>query len=762
MSDATSSLTVWQPVLVYLVDLGEKDERSISFTKSFKLTAELLPKVRGISVQSLLDDISRSFNNTARQVEDFPLKNLSHVPRSVRTLNFKQLDEGLMTLNLCASLDVGRREDYEKKISKAVKKISERVDIAFKEGKEQMQKDNFLTDENLQRKINHLYVDLLSLQDGAPLMAGSINVQFHVSELAEAATEKARASAIESRSFLVKLPEFSRHVCRAKSLAESFPTLKPIIDKDIDESLRLFQAKHKQDPRQIGFLALQLNQEMGGVGGRVVSEHAVFKGYELALWAQKTKQQGGDYIKDNLKTLSWLPITGAGPSDYASGMLFGQEGYKGAFEICLSTFRRICNECMGPDAADIDSAVRQTLHLAKNWREKLKLQKGTMQWPSAFLKNDLPSLIGHVFSIWSLMKVQIYFDNVSKDEAKETAAVDSNYFPAPHAAQMVAVLRMLGVGYRNQAALVNCLIQVQTGEGKSVVLASTSSVLALLGCEVNVACYSDYLSTRDGADARPMFELLGVAANIHYGTFNQLCERIIGENGDIRLRVSALIKGEKESLKKPEKIMPKILLIDEVDVFFSSDFYGQIYEPSSRISSPAISEFIKFLWSRRQSKGIKTEALQSTAFADLKKTICPLWEKLLLETVKQLIEDLKSIEDHKKMYSVVPSANGELKIGYLEQDKYSTTTVYQYKTLWAYFAEHEADKTKITESVRDSMIGFNFSLGAFSYTELAKVRLVAEEEKVPQNAVFERILGVRYFFSFCTFVFVLAPFFLFL
>lgn len=39
-----------------------------------------------------------------------------------------------------------------------------------------------------------------------------------------------------------------------------------------------------------------------------------------------------------------------------------------------------------------------------------------------------------------------------------------------------------------------------TGEGKSVALGATSTLLAILGYNVNVVCYSSYLSNRDRND----------------------------------------------------------------------------------------------------------------------------------------------------------------------------------------------------------------------------------------------------------------------
>ena len=76
----------------------------------------------------------------------------------------------------------------------------------------------------------------------------------------------------------------------------------------------------------------------------------------------------------------------------------------------------------------------------------------------------------------------------------------------------------------NNDDLQNNLVQIGTGEGKSLILAVTSCILALLGVSVTCACYSEYLSNRDYEDFLPIFEALDVTKHIHYSTFNKIFE----------------------------------------------------------------------------------------------------------------------------------------------------------------------------------------------------------------------------------------------
>eukprot|EP00965_Chrysotila_dentata_P112687 3723867-Pleurochrysis_carterae.AAC.1 len=55
-----------------------------------------------------------------------------------------------------------------------------------------------------------------------------------------------------------------------------------------------------------------------------------------------------------------------------------------------------------------------------------------------------------------------------------------------NAMQVICMLRLLGASAKGYSPLVNHLAQVPTGEGKSLILGTTATVLALLG--YNVRC----------------------------------------------------------------------------------------------------------------------------------------------------------------------------------------------------------------------------------------------------------------------------------
>lgn len=79
-----------------------------------------------------------------------------------------------------------------------------------------------------------------------------------------------------------------------------------------------------------------------------------------------------------------------------------------------------------------------------------------------------------------------------------------------------AVSRQLGISlYPVQlagayAAALGWMIEMQTGEGKTVVAAAAATTAALCGSRVHVATTNAYLAARDQASVQPVFELLGL------------------------------------------------------------------------------------------------------------------------------------------------------------------------------------------------------------------------------------------------------------
>lgn len=81
--------------------------------------------------------------------------------------------------------------------------------------------------------------------------------------------------------------------------------------------------------------------------------------------------------------------------------------------------------------------------------------------------------------------------------------------------------------------------------------------------------------------------------------------------------------------------------------------------------------------------------------------------------LKNMINDLKTIQE-KSDYTVK-----EDKIAYKDQDGYSTSIIYGYKTMFLYFVENQ--KKNITDSSLEANICLNLNCGSFSFAEIPKI-----------------------------------------
>eukprot|EP00935_MAST-01C_sp_MAST-1C-sp1_P000725 g725.t1 len=216
-------------------------------------------------------------------------------------------------------------------------------------------------------------------------------------------------------------------------------------------------------------------------------------------------------------------------------------------------------------------------------------------------KNDIPAMIGGVFAVWSML---------SKSENCSTEK-------RPLSPQVATIVRLLGLdaqwsttglslrGLRQwmsggaQAIDASHLAQVKTGQGKSVILGTLATVLCLCDFHVDCVCYSQHLSSRDAQDFGPVFKQFGVQDMVSYSTFRQLANKLINEDGEVRALTKALFGHgggsssghlselsalEEQDMSGKADKGKRILLIDEVDVFFSRDFYGSTHNPTVHLS----------------------------------------------------------------------------------------------------------------------------------------------------------------------------------
>jgi hypothetical protein len=465
--------------------------------------------------------------------------------------------------------------------------------------------------------------------------------------------------------------------------------------------------------RRITMLASVLNGEPSGLGQDILANYSCFKSFIVSVFNDKTKTQDIDYVLANMC--------------FIDGLLLDTRYLRKAYDEFAREYTRFLTKYLEPNPK-FDDIMFEIGDI---------IPRGSKGVFDADARGLLPRLLAPMFCIWTLSEAEQYFDYQEGSHS---------YLRQPHPAQVVAIFCILGVGIpaarQNESAyqrcraifqsffpdqtssratrtrgpanpsLHNCLVQIGTGEGKSVVLALTSATLALFGFEVNCACYSAYLSQRDFNEFGAFFTQLRVADKIYYGTFNQLCERLINEQGDIRELASQMIlSGPSAAATTASTKVPKVLLIDEVDVFFKPDFYGQLYNPIANIRNDTVLELVNYIWeSRGQTNQTVAAVKQSEAYQRCVVTF-PGWEDLLDEAVKDMMVHVRSFGT--PQYWVKDD-----KIVYKEQDGFSDNIVVGYRTLFAYFAECE--NGNISAATRDNFASINIRCGNFSYAEMPK------------------------------------------
>jgi hypothetical protein len=92
-------------------------------------------------------------------------------------------------------------------------------------------------------------------------------------------------------------------------------------------------------------------------------------------------------------------------------------------------------------------------------------------------------LIAHIQSLFSAIK--------SKKDDDGNIEIPFK----PHPAQIITMFLELDICQNKR--LKNKFCQVNTGEGKSLILAGIAIFLALIGIDVRCVCYSSFLSSRD-------------------------------------------------------------------------------------------------------------------------------------------------------------------------------------------------------------------------------------------------------------------------
>lgn len=636
--------------------------------------SELDSIISKIKYNEMLEAVKTKFVQLA---ESLSKTDLLSVKANMSTKNREEIYSKLNSdwITLRQSKNLRTHFDMEKIIKDCSLKIQHKIESIIKDADLIISKPNLSN--NDYESFNRYYNALVSLSRCvSSLEYLDIRVPEELRKLDTKIREK--VTALEAKILATtELEDIAKLIIDIKRISDGIVAFKTKIDLRIDALLNDF--KRKRGGPELAKLSTIFNSEPSGIGQIILAEHKCFEGYSVHLFNTKTQRHGIDYVIDNIDgdNIDKLKLR----SRY-------QEFYLKYQNLIMKYLKKPI------DFDGLVSAIKMSL-------VKVKSKGGDIQW-NASVRDTIPELLAYVMALWTLKNADHYFEADGTDDK-------NSYLLQPHAAQVISIFRMLGID-DPASYLKNNLVQIGTGEGKSVTLAATATTLALLGFDVNCACYSDYLSTRDYNEFLWLFDMLDVVDRIHYGTFNKLCESVINERGNIRDLVKNMVSNEKPvsaSSKNSALVRPKILLVDEVDVFFSKDFYGNVYTPSASLVDPTISNLTDLIWAQKDVINF-SRVKQSQEY----KACCAKyngWEFLIEEAVKDMLTDIKTYASHD--YVVMND-----RIGYKEQDRIVFNMLVGYKTLFAYY--HQYQQGKISEKSLRENISISINCGNFSFAEV--------------------------------------------
>ena len=307
----------------------------------------------------------------------------------------------------------------------------------------------------------------------------------------------------------------------------------------------------------------------------------------------------------------------------------------------------------------------------------------------------------------------------------------------PHVVQVVTMLYLLGAhkqgGFIDRASpssratgfkFPSSMVEVRTGEGKSILLGVLSIVVALLGYHVDIVCYDDYLTERDDKDLRPLREAFrnapGVTIGISYKTFDTLMRDKIAAARNTVQALLPLDGSATPSVAVPRSAVQaeapswqRVILIDEADVFMQKDFFGATYDAAVSVTSDAIRRLIRHIFENRD-RALTPASIAAVTAPVLREfnDISPALVKVAQRGIDQLVHNVKSFGDPK--FQMDPA---ERRVGYVVRKQDNFNASHANKTVFAYLAL-EGQVPEFDKDTVEDRLALDILMGRYSYAAL--------------------------------------------
>jgi len=446
-------------------------------------------------------------------------------------------------------------------------------------------------------------------------------------------------------------------------------------------------------------------------GNSIMINHKAFEGLKNCIINKINKKFDIDYILKNLNCY----VANISDNIYKiqKAELASVEDFKKSYTKYFEEFEKLFNEYISISGDVSSKAIKDKLNSAiKKIKDNLKLliakdyeEEKVSHKINPNLFNSIPVVLAHITAVYSILKIKnnycIYNINIE---------VMSSFV---HSSKIIAIFRLFCLDLKKTEFLMNNLVQISTGEGKNLILSLSAIIFALFGYDVNVAYITSNLSNKNEIEFKELFDYFEVSNYISYGNLTTILQRTIDKKVNIKNYFNQLIFNKNENdLKFLKSRKYQILLFDEVDMFFSEEYYGKTYNPSINFKDQKISNIFKLIWNNRNMniqtlfKFIK-ESREFSACINIF-TNC---SNLLEEILKEILSDLDSFESHNYLVK-------DNKIVYLENEKFCFNVKKGYKTTFAYFKEKELGK--ISEDSLNNNIGITIKCSQFIFYNIPK------------------------------------------
>lgn len=160
---------------------------------------------------------------------------------------------------------------------------------------------------------------------------------------------------------------------------------------------------------------------------------------------------------------------------------------------------------------------------------------------------------------------------------------------------------------------------------------------------------------------------------------------------------------------------PEILLVDEVDVFFGSDFYGQTYKSVVEFREPEIAEILKRIWNAYDQGGRRLKLSEIQSMSEYSRLVNKLPGYLLDNEISLMLDQVRLVDD---IPYYLDSDTG--RIGYKVMDCIDYNVTYGYTTMFAYLKE----SGNLKKSTLSKALVMPISCGQFSYANISPYQII--------------------------------------